>query len=58
MKVNEFDVVKLKSGEEATVLEVFADDARDIHYDVEIPDEDNIRNVSAEDIVSVVYRAS
>lgn len=58
MRVNEFDVIKLKSGEEATVLEVFADDVRDIHYDVEISGNDSIRNIPADDIVSVVYRAS
>ena len=58
MKVNEFDVIKLQSGEEATILEVFADDDRDIHYDVEMSDDNSIRTISTDDIASVLYRAS
>ena len=30
MKVNEFDVIKLKSGEEATILEIFEPTGDDI----------------------------
>ncbi len=57
MRANELDVVRLKSGEDATVLEVF--EAKDtdalIYYDVEIADE--IITISEEDIMSILYRA-
>ncbi len=57
MKANELDVVRLKSGEDATVLEVF--EAKDtdalIYYDVEVADE--IITISEEDIMSILYRA-
>ncbi len=57
MRANELDVFRLKSGEDATVLEVF--EAKDtdalIYYDVEIADE--IITISEEDIMSILYRA-
>ncbi len=57
MRANELDVVRLKSGEDATVLEVF--EAKDtdalIYYDVEVADE--IITISEEDIMSILYRA-
>ncbi len=58
MRANEFDVVRLKSGEEATVLEIFEADGTDshAHYDVEIDDE--LKTISEKDIMSIIYRAS
>ena len=60
MKINEFDVVKLKNGEEATILEIFKPmkDEKLTHYDVEISDSDNILTISEHDIVSVIYHAA
>ena len=52
MKINEFDVVRLKSGEEATVLEIFKPTTRDklTHYDVEIASREDILTISDIDI--------
>ena len=60
MKVNEFDVIKLKSGEEATILEIFEPTGDDmlIHYDVELSSIDSIKTISDNDIDCVLYSAS
>lgn len=59
MKVNEFDVIKLKSGEEATILESFEPTGDDIlvHYDVELSSIDSIKTISDNDIDCVLYSA-
>ena len=60
MKVNEFDVIQLKSGEEATILEIFEPTGDDmlIHYDVELSSIDSIKTISDNDIDCVLYSAS
>lgn len=60
MKVNEFDVIKLKSGEEATILEIFKPTGDDmlVHYDVELSSIDSIKTISDNDIDCVLYSAS
>ncbi len=60
MKINEFDVVRLKSGEEATVLEIFKPTTRDklIHYDVEIASREDILTISDIDIEKIIYHAA
>ena len=52
MKVNEFDVIKLKSGVEPT-----GDDML-VHYDVELSSIDSIKTISDNDIDCVLYSAS
>lgn len=60
MKINEFDVVRLKSGEEATVLEIFKPTMRDklTHYDVEIASREDILTISDIDIEKIIYHAA
>ena len=60
MKINEFDVVRLKSGEEATVLEIFKPTTIDklTHYDVEIASREDILTISDIDIEKIIYHAA
>lgn len=60
MKIKEFDVVKLKDGKEATVLEVFKPmpDEKLAHYDVEISNQEDILTISDNDIAKIIYHAA
>ena len=50
----------IKSGEEATILEIFEPTGDDmlIHYDVELSSIDSIKTISDNDIDCVLYSAS
>ncbi len=58
MKANELDVVKLKNGGEATILDVFAaeEDEAIEHYDIEIADKEILQTISENDIDAIIYK--
>ena len=58
MIVKEFDMIKLKNGDEATILEVYEPIQGDVnmHYDVELSKNNEIQNISQEDIFKIIYK--
>ena len=58
MIVKEFDMIKLKNGDEATILEVYEPIQGDVnmHYDVELSKNNEIQNISQEDILKIIYK--
>lgn len=58
MIISEFDIVRLKDGEEATILEVFKPIKGDVtvHYDVELSKSNDIKNISQDDISEIIYK--
>lgn len=59
MKAKELDVVKLKNGGEATILEVFAVEEYDDdieHYYIEIADKEILQTISEMDIDAIIYK--
>lgn len=59
MKAQELDVIRLKSGQEVTVLDVYRrNDGKDGKYDYHVEDDNNIDSfVKEEDVDSIIWHS-